>query len=567
MAFALTPKPACAQTRPVTGPRPQTVLVVELEGTAEFMARGEPPWRPLVVNFVLQPRDQVRVHARSRLLLRLSDQSTVRFSEGSEFKLDPPLEPKAKLSLNLLQGLLYLFHRDEPASIGVKHRTVSAAIRGTEFAFAAPGDGRVVLTLVEGTIELWNEVDRIQLRSGEQGVAEPGQAPVKSAVINAVNVLQWNLYYPAILNLEELDLPDEARQALTRSIVAYEQGDLLQALAHYPSDRTPHSDAEKIYLAALLLSVGQVGPSEELRRSVSAALPGPEASLAEALGVLVAAVKLQPRSGSAHGAHLSSEWVAESYYWQSLFKLPEARNAARRAVEQSPRFAFAWARLAELEFSFNNSAAARAAVEKSLQLAPRHAQALALQGFLLAAENKLVDALGTFDRAIALDGALGNAWLGRGLCKIRRGQLQAGGHIQVAATLEPQRALLRSYLSKAWSETGDLARAREEIELARQLDPHDPTAWLYSALLLREQNRLNEAVRDLENRKRSPETGSSIGHVCCSTRTGPCAAPTWPRFIRKPACPIVGSTRRRAPPVPIMATTPHIGCSPMPMRN
>jgi Flp pilus assembly protein TadD len=70
--------------------------------------------------------------------------------------------------------------------------------------------------------------------------------------------------------------------------------------------------------------------------------------------------------------------------------------------------------------------------------------------------------------------------------------------LQVAATLEPQRALLRSYLGKAFSQTRDSERAEKELRLAQRLDPNDPTAWLYSALLAEQQNRINEAVRDLE---------------------------------------------------------------------
>jgi cytochrome c-type biogenesis protein CcmH/NrfG len=69
--------------------------------------------------------------------------------------------------------------------------------------------------------------------------------------------------------------------------------------------------------------------------------------------------------------------------------LEKARDAARRAVEKSPDFAFGWSRLAELEFSLGRIDRAREAVEKSLRLAPRNAEAIALQGFLLAAKNKI----------------------------------------------------------------------------------------------------------------------------------------------------------------------------------
>src|SRR5207247_840899 len=153
-------------------------------------------------------------------------------------------------------------------------------------------------------------------------------------------------------------------------------------------------------------------------------------------------------------------------------------------VAKSPNFGFGWERVAELEFGFSRIAAATAALEKSLELAPRNAQALALKGFLLVAENSIKPAIASFEQAMAIDGALANAWLGRGLCRIRQGHRDAGREdLLAAAALEPQRALLRSYLGKAYGDLGDRKRAAKELELARKLDPKDPTAWLYLALL------------------------------------------------------------------------------------
>ena len=101
---------------------------------------------------------------------------------------------------------------------------------------------------------------------------------------------------------------------------------------------------------------------------------------------------------------------------------------------------------------------------------PRHPvalamQALALEGFLLAARNQMTDAISSFDRALALDGRLGNAWLGRGLCQIRRGDVEAGGRdLLIAAAVEPRRSLLRSYLGKALSDAGEAELARHELD-------------------------------------------------------------------------------------------------------
>ncbi len=139
------------------------------------------------------------------------------------------------------------------------------------------------------------------------------------------------------------------------------------------------------------------------------------------------------------------------------------------------------------------------ALIQSLALAPRNAQALALKGFILAANDQSREAIVCFDVAIATDSALGNAWLGRGLTRIRRGD-KSGGREDLlhAAALEPQRAELRSYLGKAYANSGDYPHATRELALATKLDPNDPTAWLYSALLNQQGNQINDAIRDLE---------------------------------------------------------------------
>src|SRR5262249_18775376 len=63
------------------------------------------------------------------------------------------------------------------------------------------------------------------------------------------------------------------------------------------------------------------------------------------------------------------------------------------------------------------------------------------------------------------------------------------------------RAILRSYLGKAFTENHDVPHARRELDLAKKLDPNDPTSWLYLALLDGQVNRINEAIESLEQSK------------------------------------------------------------------
>jgi predicted Zn-dependent protease len=116
---------------------------------------------------------------------------------------------------------------------------------------------------------------------------------------------------------------------------------------------------------------------------------------------------------------------------------------------------------------------AKAALEKGVQLSPRNPAAHALLGFLFSAENKINQAKGAFENAMAIDGALGNAWLGRGLCLIRQGRNEDGRRdLQVAAALEPNRAFFHSYLGKAFSNDGNEPKARL---LSANAGPEDPT--------------------------------------------------------------------------------------------
>ena len=86
-------------------------------------------------------------------------------------------------------------------------------------------------------------------------------------------------------------------------------------------------------------------------------------------------------------------------------------------------------------------------------------------------------------QAIQLDSASPLARLGLGLAKIRTGRLTEGrADIEIAAALDPGNALIRSYLGKAYFEEKRDSGAMRQYEIARELDPADPTPWFYDAI-------------------------------------------------------------------------------------
>jgi hypothetical protein len=505
---------------------------VTWEGRVEFLAPRQAPV-PARTNQLLNFGDALQTLVLSRAVVRLQDWSDLRLKDRTRLEISVP-SPSPGLKLH--EGEIYFTSRGGPQAIPVETPHARGVPKGTEFLVRVDA-ARTEVTMFDGEVELSTGLDTKPLRSGQQGVAIPGQPIQIRPILEAQNIVQWWIYYPAVLDPDEMDLTPAEQTALAGSLVAYRNGSLLRALEHfpgYPAPADPGSDAQRFYLAALLLAIGGVERAEALLAKAD-----PNAPAARALRTTLAAVTPSPVSNpqmSVLNPTSASELLALSYAYQATNNLKAALAAARAACSRSSlhehkaamadsSFGFAWARVAELEFSFGDTRAARLAVERALELSPENAQAHAVRGFLLAADYKLRDAIAAFDQAIAIDPALGNAWLGRGLCKRRLGwwsgrvpnsdatraaslKRSVGtsaasvpdwlSDLQTAAALEPRRSIARSYAGKAFSEAGQTRLANKEFRYARQLDSNDPTPWLYSALELWQENRVNEAVGDLD---------------------------------------------------------------------
>ncbi|HTV40085.1 MAG TPA: TonB-dependent receptor [Candidatus Sulfotelmatobacter sp.] len=482
------------------GTSTSVIKVKELQGVVEILNPGTTQWMPAQAGQILSPTCHLRTGVNGRAALLWSDQSVVPVGPSTEIEILSPQSQQQQCGLHLVRGIISFFHRDKPGQIQVITRGAMAGVEGTEFVLAVNDADQTTLSVIDGKVSLANPQGSLLLTNGQQAVVDIGKAPARAAGFIANNLLQWSFYYPAVLDINDLPLTAQEAQTLGASLAAYRQGDLQAALAQFPPVNA-NSDAVRLYHAALLLSVGEAAGAQDALASLNS---GDERiqRLAGALRELIAAVKREPSPG-AFEPKLASEFLARSYYEQSHavpgVSLEQALALARRATEMDPQFGFAWARVTELEFSFGRTARALDALDTSLSLAPRNAQALALRGFLLAAQNRAAIAIIWFDQALAVDPSLGNAWLGRGLCRIRIRDFAGGREdLLVAAAIEPQRAVLRSYLGKAYANSYEFGRAAAEFKRAKQLDPNDPTAWLYSALMNQERNRINDAIRDLE---------------------------------------------------------------------
>ncbi len=470
--------------------KPDEAALIETENDVTTK-KGAGAWEKATPTSPLAAGDRIKTGKKSRAAVRLSDRSVMRLDQLTVFEIGAAQAQRGGSSIDLQQGAAYIFSRERTPEVRITTPAANGALRGTQLMVRVT-PGKTMMTVFEGEVDLSNAHGSVSISSGEQGEVEIGKAPRKTAGIYAANILQWALYYPGVLDPAELGMTAADQRAVGASLAAYRAGDLLGALEKYPNIR-PGSPGARLYHAGVLLAVGRVDEARATIAGVSAASPG-----RAALEQMIAAVKFEDWAGPAE-PRTAGEWTGRSYYRQSKSDLEAARDAARQATLVAPSFGYAWVRLAEMEFSFGRTPQALKALERGLQLSPRNAQGHALRGFLLSAQNRIDAARAAFEEAIALDGALGNAWLGRGLTSIRKGHDEVGRQdLQVAAALEPNRSILHSYLGKAFSQVGDTSKARKDFARAKELDPNDPTPWLYSALQNKQENRYNEAIDDLE---------------------------------------------------------------------
>jgi tetratricopeptide (TPR) repeat protein len=398
--------------------------------------------------------------------VQLVNQAVLRIDQNTAMRLDNiAAEKEERSTLSLLQGALQSFSR-KPRSFEVSTPYLNGSIEGTEFVFRVE-ENESELTVFEGTVVAANAQGSVTVTGGESATAVKGQAPQARTVVSPRDAAQWSLYYPPVLaagSTADAGLQD----------------------------------------AAALLSVGRV---EEARAGIDKVLDkDPNAGLAYALSAVIhvvqnnndqaladaqQAVSLSPDSAAAK--------IALSYAQQAAFDIPSARDTLQQAVEQQPDDALAWARLAELQLMLGERRQSRESAQKATALDPNLSRTQMTLGFAALAEFRNDEAKAAFTRAIELDSADPLTHLGLGLAKISSGELEAGrGDIEVAVGLGSSNALLRSYLGKAYFEERRAPLDSDQFDIAKQLDPNDPTAFLYSGIAKQTRNRPVEALQDLD---------------------------------------------------------------------
>jgi len=469
--------------------------VVSIQGRVE-VRRGT-AWRAVAsLDTPLCGDDVVRTAKRSRASVVLKPQTVIRIDQGSLLRLRSGRESievemfkddeAVRDYLDQGCGAGYFITRF-PRKFKVYTPYLNAAVEGTEFQVALACD-RATLSVLEGRVSATSPLlanASVTLASGEVTSAGSGQAPSPIvALVRPEDAVQWALFYPPTM------LQDDASVA---------------------SGCEPGQIGSARCLAVRAESALRAGRVEDAKVAIDALRNlQPDSPEALALSAVIAVVKNDKQEGlrlarAAVKASSSSSaaLLALSYAEQAHFNLGAALAAARAAAALEPGNSVTLARQAELLLATGDTREARRVAASAASANPASSRAHMVLGYAALAQLNVAEARAAFGRAIELDSTDPLPRLGLGLAVIRGGKVEEGrSHIEIAVALDPANALLRSYLGKAYQEENTPANdtlAEGQYALAKQLDPKDPTPFAYSGALRQTQNRLVEALHELQS--------------------------------------------------------------------
>lgn len=459
--------------------------VASIEGQVQIRDDQQQAWRKAKPADRLCKGDTIRVGELSRAAVVLVNEAVIRLDQNTTMRLvDISGKKEQRSFLEVAKGAIQAFIR-KPKLLSVNTPYLNGSIEGTEFMVRAEEDRASILVL-EGRVLASNSLGSVAANPGELAEAKSGSAPSTRIVAKPSDAVQWTLYYPPVLVAPGgYDNAAAAIEALDKVAV---------------SDRGAPYHLQR---AAWLLNVGR---HDEAQADIDAALQrDPNAGLAHSLRAILHVVRNEREQALAEaekGVALSdtaATRIALSYAQQADFRIEAARDTLLVAVKNHPEDALAWARLSELWLALGNHREATAAAEKAVSLQPGLGRTQSVLGFAALAEIKTAQAQTAFEQAIALDSADPLPHLGLGLAQIRQGQLAEGrGELETAVALDSNNALLRAYLGKAYFEEKRGPLDAQQLAIAKERDPLDPTSYLYDAIRLQTENRPVEALHEVD---------------------------------------------------------------------
>jgi ferric-dicitrate binding protein FerR (iron transport regulator) len=453
---------------PHTSLAEEAAQVISVNGTCEIMKQGESKFAPLTQAANILVGDSIKTGSTGRVALKLIGGGIIRLNPNSNFVLSKTGEEN---SATLSAGKAFFFSRESQRFPTIQTPAVTAAVRGTEFAVEITGE-QTRVAVIDGQVYAANKVGAVTLGANEVAAASKGKAPQKYLLVNPLDAVQWAIYVPDLSELDGATANKNEANTINGLNQLIKAGRLDEAQQR-ASSLIKNSSSKNVKAWA-----------HASKAVISLAVNKKDKAKADA----IAALDIAPESQAA--------LYALSLVEQSFFNLDGARENIEKILALNQNSSAAKIRLAELQLSSGDTVTA----ERTLEALPSSPRRDAILGFAKLIRYKSAEAQDLFRSSVALNSSYALARLGLGLTQINSGDLAEGrGELEIAAALEPNVAIYRSYLGKAYFEENRSNMARHEYNRAIELDPNDPTPYLYRAFERLSKNNPVGALEDIED--------------------------------------------------------------------
>ena len=384
----------------------------------------------------LDAGDTVVTGASSRAAIILRDESLIKLNANSKITIKnvvPLIKPAStgagETEINHDSGEMWIRTKNRPGQMKIDTKAGSAAIRGTEFTITAD-ENKTLLTLIDGSAELANNLGSVLVSKNEQGEATPNSAPVKRTLTieETDNAVQWIFYWPANLELKE--------ETLNTNLET-----LVENYKNNPGEAEP-----KTLLGIKKLISGKYE---------------------EALNLFNEADTVDSNSA------LNNLMRARTLF--ALHRQKEALVSIDRAIELKPDWYLPKTEKAKYLAAQGDLIKAENEIKKALELDPKAPEPLITLGDILYSFGKVKQASENFDKALQIDSQIAEAHLGKGKSLISNFyNNEAIDEFLAAVLLEPTLARAHLYLGQAYYQSSQTEKAINEIKEARKIDPKDP---------------------------------------------------------------------------------------------
>jgi tetratricopeptide (TPR) repeat protein len=407
--------------------------VVGIQGKGEAREASSNTWRPAVLKEKLGGGAFVRTGDLSTMALLMQDRTQLRLSQNSLLQIkESPTVAGAPTRLDLRAGRAWANAKDRSPNVVIETPHAVAGIRGTEWALEVDPAGRTLLAVFSGTVEFGNAQGSVSVGRNEAALAEAGKAPVKIALANPRDRVQWvnALAVDPRRYAEGAKGSPVVREALA-SIARQDLAAARQALEAEKARGTRNVDVYRL-LADLALVAG------ESARAIAILKEGPRLCPARPgapRGARRRAARGRPtRRGPRHrGASARCRdrgiLVAQGEVARRDGDVSGSLGAFTRATTAAPADDRGWFALGRAQNEREDSKRARQSLSKALELNPAGAGYQGELGTLETFANRFPDAQAAFDKALATNPADYVALTGIGIAsaQARRRRRRARG--------------------------------------------------------------------------------------------------------------------------------------------